>query len=185
MSEEPKEGLLVEFDDEHALARACKHMRELGYRDLEAFTPFASEEVMEALELPRSRVPLVTLLAGLFGAGLGYFILWITNVWDYPLNVGGRTQHPWPAFIPITFETAVLFGGVFSFLAFFAFSRLPKLWHPLFEVPGFSAVTVDRFFLAVSSADPFFDVARTVHELNECSPLRIAFFPSGARAEEA
>jgi hypothetical protein len=181
---DPQEGLLVEFDDEQALARACKHLRELGYRDLEAFTPFASEEVMEALELPKSRVPLVTLLAGLFGAGLGYFILWITTVWDYPLNVGGRPPHPWPAFIPITFETAVLFGGVCSFIAFFVFSRLPRLWHPVFAVPGFAEVTTDRFFLAVSSVDPRFDSARTTHELNELSPLRVVRFSGRDASEE-
>ncbi len=184
MSDEPKEGLLVEFDDEHALARACTHLRGLGYRDLEAFTPFASEAVIEALEIPRSRVPLVTLLSGLFGAGLGYFILWATNVWDFPIDVGGKDPHPWPAFIPITFETAVLFGGGCSFVAFFVFSRLPKLWHPLFEVPGFREVTTDRFYLAISSADPLFDVARTAHELNELSPLRVVFFPDGERARE-
>ncbi len=177
-------GLLAQFEDEHALARACAYMRERGYAALEAFAPFPSDEVMEALELPPSRVPLVTLLTALFGAGLGYFVLWITNVWDYPLDVGGRAQHPWPAFIPITFETAILFGGVCSFVAFFVFSRLPRLWHPLFEAPGFRDVTSDGFFLAIASADPRFEAARTAHELSACSPLRVVAFPSGRPPEE-
>lgn len=177
MSDALSSGILAEFGDEQALARACVHLRSLGYRELEAFTPFASEEVMEALEIPRSRIPLVTLLASLVGAGLGYFIMWATNVFDYPIDVGGRDPHPWPAFIPITFETAVLFGGVCTFFAFFVFCRLPRLWHALFEDPGFHEVTTDRFFLAVSSKDPRFDVAYTTHELNELSPLRVAVFP--------
>ena len=106
------EGLLAEFEDEGALARAAHALRAEGYRELEAFMPFPSEEVLEALEVPKSRVPLFVLMGALLGGSLGYLVLWWTNVVDYPLDVGGRDPHPWPAFLPITFESAILLGGV-------------------------------------------------------------------------
>lgn len=171
------EGLLAEFDDETALARAAHGLRESGYRELEAFMPFPSEEVMEALALPRSRLPLFVLLGALTGGALGYLVMWWTNVIDYDVDVGGRDPHPWPAFLPNTFESAILLGGVAAFVGFFLLSRLPRLWRPVFEVPGFERATSDGFFLSVSATDARYDAERTARELFEHGPLRVVRFP--------
>ncbi len=176
------EGLLAEFEDEGALARAAHALRAEGYRELEAFMPFPSEEVLEALEVPKSRVPLFVLMGALLGGSLGYLVLWWTNVVDYPLDVGGRDPHPWPAFLPITFESAILLGGVAAFVGFFLLSRLPRLWHPVFEVPGFERATSDAFFLSVSAADPRFDLERTSRALDGYAALRVVRFPTGEAA---
>lgn len=174
-----REGLLAELADEAALARAVRHLYAIGYRDIDAFTPFPSEVVSHAMELPRSRLPFIVLLGAIAGGSLGYLIMFFTNVIDYPLDVGGRDPNPWPAFIPVTFESAVLLGGISAFIGFFALVRLPKLWHPLFEVPAFRRVTRDGFFLAVSSRDRCFDLERTAAELRECDALAIDRFGFG------
>jgi len=176
------EGLLAEFGDEEALARAAHGLRAKGYRQLEAFMPFPSEEVLEALEVPRSRVPLFVLIGALLGGSLGYLVMWWTNVLDYPLDVGGRDPNRWPTFIPITFESAILLGGIAAFLGFFLLSRLPRLWHPVFEVPGFERASSDAFFLSVSAEDPRFDLERTTRELDDHAALRIVRFPVAAGA---
>ena len=40
---------------------------------------------------------------------------WMSAV-DYPLNIGGKPSHSWPAFIVITFEMTILFAGISAVL---------------------------------------------------------------------
>jgi len=42
----------------------------------------------------------VVLLGGLIGGASGYLLQYWVSVIAYPLNVGGRPLHSWPAFIP-------------------------------------------------------------------------------------
>ena len=43
-------------------------------------------------------------------------MMYFMNVVDFPINIGNRPPHSPPAFIPITFELAVLLGGSSAFL---------------------------------------------------------------------
>lgn len=165
--------LLAEFPDDGALAAAVRRMHEAGYRRIEVYMPFASDEVMKALGPPKSPIPGLTLFGGLLGATGGYLIQWWTQVIDYPINVGGRPDHAAPAFIPITFETAILFASFFAFFGWLALSGLPKLWLPVFEVPGFESASVDHWWLRVGADDGCFEPERTARELRELEPLRI------------
>ena len=85
-----------------------------------------------------------------------------------------------PAFIPITFESGVLFASFASFFGVFAACGLPRLHHPLFEVEGFERASHDRYFLAVGTEDPRFDLALTRADLEDTNPLRVAPFGSVA-----
>ena len=60
-------GLLAEFRDEAELTRAAERVHEAGYRRVDAFTPYPSEEVIHALGLKRSWVPLIVFLGGALG----------------------------------------------------------------------------------------------------------------------
>jgi hypothetical protein len=75
--------------------------------------------------------------------------------------------------VPITFEMGVLFAGLTAFIAVFALSGLPRLWHPLFEVDGFERATIDRFFLLVGADDPRFEPEATRRDLEALAPLRV------------
>lgn len=169
-------GLIAEFETVEELVSGIEELRRLGYRALDAHTPFSSDEVIEALELPRSRVPLIVLIGGLVGMTLGYGIPWLTNVVDYPLNVGGRPNNAVPAFIPLVFETGVLVAATFGFFGFLFLCKLPRLWHPIMDVQGFERATTDRFWLSVSSEDAKFDFERTIDDLLALSPLRVERF---------
>jgi hypothetical protein len=170
-------GLMAEFGSSTDLVVATRAAYAAGYRKMDAYSPFPIEEASEALGFHKTRVPLIVLVGGLFG-GLGVYGLqyWI-NVISYPLNVGGRPWHSWPAFIVPTFEMTVLFGGLAGVLGMFALNGLPMPHHPVFNVDRFSAVTRDKFFLVVEAADPKFDLVKTHQFMQSLEPLSIEEVP--------
>jgi ActD protein len=162
-------GILAEFDGPEPFERAFVRLTGLGYTQLESWTPYPVRGVVA--RLPESPVPWIMLVAGLGGAGLGYLFEWACNAYSYPIDVGGRPLDSVPAFIPIAFESGVLAASVAGFLAIVGLSGLPRLHHPLFEVPGFERASVDRFWIGVDQSDPRFD-GRVQGELEGLGALR-------------
>jgi ActD protein len=144
--------LLVEFDSPAALAGAARLLRERGHATLDAYAPYSTEEVREALGHPPSRLPYAVFVAGMVGAGGAYALEWYTTGHLYPLNVGGRPPHMPLAYVPISFEMGVLAAAFTAFVAVLVLGDLVR-WHdPVFEVPGFESASVDRFWLRVDEA---------------------------------
>lgn len=159
-------GLLAEFDSPEALRHAATQARGEGYSCMDAYTPFPVEGMGALFESHRKRVSLITLLGGLIGGLGGYYMQhWMAAV-NYPLNVGGRPLESIPAFIPVTFETAVLGAALSAFLGMLALNGLPQPYHPVFNVDRFAMASRDRFFLCIQATDPKFDQRRT-HEFLE------------------
>jgi hypothetical protein len=154
-------GMMVSFDNPKALIEAAGAARKAGYRRIDAYSPYPVEGLSEALELRTTRLPLVVLAGGLLGAAGAYFMQYYASVIDYPLNVGGRPLHSWPAFIPITFELTILVAAVFAVLGMLALNGLPEPYHPVFNVPEFELASRSHFFLTIESDDPKFDLDET------------------------
>ncbi|WP_437751346.1 DUF3341 domain-containing protein [Sorangium sp. So ce1389] len=149
-----KRGLLAEFETPEAMLRALAELRGRGYRRLDAFTPYPVHGAEAALGLRRSPLTWLVLPFALAGAAGGYLVQWHNSAYDYPLNVGGRPQHAAPAFVPITFEMMVLTAALMGFVVLLALTRLPELWNPVFDVPGFERATIDRFWIGIDARDP-------------------------------
>ena len=167
-------GLMAEFDTPDNLVAAARRAREEGYRKMDAYTPFPVEELSEALALGHSWMAPIVLVGGLLGAALGYFMQYYIAVINYPINIGGRPLHSWPAFIPVTFETTVLLAGLFAVLGMLALNGLPMPYHPVFNVPGFTLASHDRFFLSIEARDPKFDREGTRRFMESLSPRRVS-----------
>src|SRR5690606_10210512 len=142
-------GVMAEFENAGQLLAAAQEARRQGYVRMDAYTPYQVEGLAAIVEGRRSRLPLVFLLGVLIGGGGGYAMEWYAMVVAYPINVGGRPLHSWPSFIPVTFELTILLSALSGIVALLIATRLPRLHHPVFAVPGFERATVDRFFLCI------------------------------------
>jgi len=155
-------GLLAEFDNPTDLVRAVRYARESGYRRLDAYTPYPIEELTDALQFHRTRMPLVIFIGGAIGCLGGYLLQYYCAAWDYPINVGGRPLNRWPAFIPVMFELTVLIAALAAVFGLLGLCGLPRPHHPLFDVPDFELASRTRFFLCIQADDPQFDLQQTV-----------------------
>ncbi len=166
-------GLVAEFEDPTSLVAAAREARLRGYRSVEAYSPFPIEEMNEALRLPRNKLPLIVLLGGIIGGIGGYLLQYYVTVWHYPLNIGGRPLHSWPAYIVITFEMTILFASLAAFLGMLALNGLPMPYHPVFNVERFALASRNRFFLCIEATDPQFDRAGTAAFLESLEPREV------------
>jgi len=167
-------GLMAEFEEPTALVNAAALARREGYEFMDAYSPFPIEELHEALGSHHTRLPLIVLIGGILGCIGGYSLqLWASAV-AYPINVGGRPYHSWPAFIPITFECTILAAALSAVLGMLALNGLPMPYHPVFNVPRFALASRNRFFLCIEAKDPKFDLEATRRFLETLSPREVS-----------
>jgi len=166
-------GLMAEFLDHEQLLAAARRAHAAGYRKMDAYAPFPIEGLADELGRQRPWIPFLVLIGGILGGAGGYLMQWFSMAVDYPLNIGGRPLHSWPAFIPITFELTVLGAAVFALVGMLALNRLPLPHHPVFNAAGFARASIDRFFLCIEAADPKFELAATRQFLETLDPVTV------------
>ena len=169
-------GVMAEFTTPDEIVAAALAVREAGYVRIDAYTPYPMETVVEALDLPRSKMPLVVLAGGITGALTGFFLSYVTQVFIWPWNIGGRPYNSWPAFIIPTFECTILFAAISAVVGMCILNGLPQPYHPVFNVPGFDRASNDRFFLVIEATDPKFEVdgvRRFLSGLNPCEVTEV------------
>ncbi|TPL02339.1 MULTISPECIES: DUF3341 domain-containing protein [unclassified Mesorhizobium] len=147
-------GLMAVFADSEALVAAARHMRQRGYRRMDAFSPFPVKELDGILEIPKTRLPWVVLAGGIAGAAIVYALIWYSVEVDYPINAGGRPLHSWPPFVVIAFEAGILGAAFAGFLGVLAANGLPRYHHPVFNAGSFSYASGGKFYLLIEAADP-------------------------------
>jgi len=150
-------GVMAEFDTAEDLLAACRNARDAGYKKMDAYTPLPIHGLTEALGWEDNSVQKVVLAGGLMGCLAGFSLMYYITMISYPMNVGGKPNFSWPAFVPPTFETTVLFAAFAAVLGMIILNGLPMPYHPVWNNPRFQMATTDRFFLCVESADSKFD----------------------------
>lgn len=178
MSETKLHGLVAEFQSAPEILSAARRAHQLGYRAMDAYTPYPVEDLAEALGMKKNRVSLITLICALSGSVTGYGMQYASAVWDYPINVGGRPLHSWPAFIPITFELTVLFGAIGGVLGMLWLNGLPRPHHAIFSTPFFEERSASHFYLCLEARDPLFEIEKARVQLQEMHPAHVWEVPA-------
>ena len=160
-------GVYKKEDEILSATRAC---REHGYEIVDVFTPYPVHGLDRAMGLKPSRITWVCFLLGAAGGGaMLWFQIWASAT-DWAINVGGKPLVSLPAFIPVTFEMAVLMAGIGTIFTLLLRSRLfpwvkPKLAHP--------RVTDDRFVLAIRQTDADIDPGMAERLMREHGAIEV------------
>ncbi len=158
--------IVARFRDLDTLQSAARRMHDAGC-DVETYTPHEPSEAGPDAE--QSWIPLAILLAGLAG-GVGFFLLQAyAEGWAYPMNIGGKPDFSWPAYIPNAFEVGILCAVGTGVVCFFIAAGLPRLYHPVDRVFMFHEASRDGYFLLVETRDP----ARDRALVESLLPLRV------------
>jgi hypothetical protein len=168
-----KSFVLGEFPTPEALVEAGAKLRPLALGKLDAYSPYPVHGIDEAIGIPRSIVPRIALTGGLLGAIGGYGLIVFCNVIDYPINIGGRPIHSWPANIPITFECGILFTALSIFFGCMFLFGLPRPYHPVFECEAFRSASIDAFWIGVESDKPPSELGEVAAKLRELGARKV------------
>src|SRR4051812_1030609 len=150
-------GIMAEFSRPEDVVAAARAARDHGYRAMDAYTPFPVEGLAEELGFRFNWLPAIVLAGGILGCVGGFGMQYYANVIGFPLNVGGRPNNSWPAFIPVTFELTILVAALFARLGMLALNRLPLPPPPIFNEARFALASRNRFFFCVEARDSHFD----------------------------
>jgi Protein of unknown function (DUF3341) len=153
----PLHGVMAEYESGQALVEAARKTMAHGYRKVEAYTPVPIEELNDIIHKERTILPKLVLGGGLTGMATGFALQYWASVIEYPMNVGGRPQASWTAFIVPSYELTILFSALTAAIGMILLSGLPAPYHPVFNVERFSMASSDKFFLVIERGDAKFD----------------------------
>lgn len=158
-------AVMGEFSEPEDLVEAGRRIRGMGYTKIDAMTPFPVHGIDEAIGIPYSKIGWIVVCGAIAGILTAQVLIYYVGVIDYPLIIGGKPLFDFTYSIPPTFELAVLFSAITTFMCTWALSGLPRLYHPSMNYRNAHRASDDRFLLVVEADDPKFDAQKTAQDM--------------------
>jgi hypothetical protein len=153
------------FETPDALVEAGKKIYGMGYRKLDAMSPFPVHGIDDAIGIPRSKLGWIVVCFAMIGLFTAQGLMYWVGVINYPLVIGGKPLFDFTFSIPVTFELTILFSGISAVVGIFGLNGLPQLYHPTMRYKQFHRATDDRFLLVIEAEDPKFNAEKTAADL--------------------
>ncbi len=138
--------LMGVFNEEDALLKAFRKMKDEKIEIEDIFTPYPVHEILEN-HGRKSKLTIVGWFYGFFASlGVLAFLIYTAGI-DWPLNYGGKPSNAFPSFIVITIILTIF---SITILSLFTFSWRANLW-PSNKKPIFhEGATDDKFVILVN-----------------------------------
>ncbi len=138
------------YSDEELLLSAVRSAKSKHMEIMDVFTPFPVHGMEQALGLEESRLHQMGFVYGAIGTLTAFLgMTWIMTS-DWPIIFGGKPYWPVPSYIPIVFETTVLFASWGMTITFYTICGLwPGVKNPQLDL----RTTDDKFCLAFDKSE--------------------------------
>jgi len=141
------------FDEEDVMMKAIKSFKDKGIKVKDVISPYPVHGMDDALGLSRTRISICCFLYGLTGCCLAVTMMWYMNIFDWPMDIGGKPSFNlfknFPAFVPVTFESTVLCAAHGMVITFYLRSKLL----PGVEPPIYHSRQADDYFVMTIETD--------------------------------
>lgn len=142
------------YDDPEQLKGGARKLVSGGVKVKDVYSPFPVHGIDPIIGITRTRLGIVSFMFGITGTALAVLGIWYFNIFDWPMNIGGKPSFHYyqnvPAFIPVTFEFTVLCAAHGMALTYLIRNK---------TLPGMPArnpdprTTDDKFIIEVRTAD--------------------------------
>ena len=100
------------YEDPEQLKDGARKLVSNGIKVKDTFSPFPIHGIDPIIGVKRTRLGIASFMYGITGTCLATLGIWYFNVFDWPMDIGGKPNWHYyqnvPAFIPVTFEFTVL-----------------------------------------------------------------------------
>jgi len=165
-----KEVVYGLYSDEQDLLKAVKAANS-GHMEIhDVFSPFPVHGLDPIMGLEESRLHIAGFIYGMIGALTAFLgMTWIFTK-DWPIIFGGKPYWSVPAFIPITFETMVLFASIGMVVTFYIVCGLgPGVTNETLH----DRLTDDKFAIAFNTYDVTVDSAKSFFNQTGASNVKV------------